>query len=274
MSQVPVITLNDGNTIPQFGFGVWQISEEDIVASVMKALEVGYRHIDTAAMYGNEEGVGKAIAESGISRDELFITTKLDNDDHARDDALKAARVSLTKLGLDYVDLYLIHWPLPARDNYLEAWQALEQIQADGLSRSIGVCNFQADHLRRIVNEATVVPAVNQIEVHPTLTQTELIAVNDEFGIKTEAWSPLGHAHDLNNEVITGLAEQTGHTPAQVILRWHLQKGHIVFPKSTTPSRIEENFSVFDFELPDSAMAAIDALDSGNRVGPNPDTLN
>lgn len=273
MHQVPNITLNDGQQIPQLGFGVWQVSTDDIVPAVAHALKVGYRHIDTAAIYGNEEGVGKAIAESGVPRDELFITTKLWNAHHGHDDAIAAAQDSLAKLGLDSVDLLLIHWPTPMFENYIEAWLALEEIQANGWARSIGVSNFQIDHLRKVIAEGNVVPAVNQIEVHPTFTQTELIKVNDELGIVTEAWSPLGQSKDLDNSAITALANDLGRTPAQVILRWHLQKGYVVFPKSITPTRIEENFNVFDFELSPEQLDTIDALDEGNRIGPDPDTF-
>ncbi|MBA3529079.1 MAG: aldo/keto reductase [Propionibacteriaceae bacterium] len=274
MSQVPSVTLNDGHQIPQLGFGVWQVSAEDIIASVTKALEVGYRHIDTAAIYGNEEGVGQAIADSRIAREELFITTKLWNSEHDRDRVVPAAQESLKKLGLDYVDLYLIHWPTPQKNNYLDAWLGLEDVQKQGLATSIGVSNFQEDHLRLIVARSSVVPAVNQIELHPTFTQTDLVRVNDELGIKTEAWSPLGLGEDLNNETITSLAKSYGRTPAQIIIRWHLQEGRIVFPKSVTPSRIEENFNVLDFELSDEDMASIDALDRGNRIGGDPDKMN
>jgi 2,5-diketo-D-gluconate reductase A len=270
---VPTVTLNDGRTIPQLGFGVWQVSSEDIVPAVAKALEVGYRHIDTAAIYGNEEGVGKAIAESGIPREELFITTKLWNERHGVEDAVAAAKESLSRLGLDYVDLYLIHWPVPQKDRYVDAWLGLEQVQAQGLSRSIGVSNFQPDHLRRVLAAGSVVPAVNQIEVHPTFTQEAVIAVNDELGIKTEAWSPLGLGEDLSNETIGALASELGKTPAQVILRWHLQQGRIVFPKSVTPSRIEENFDVFDFELTTDQVAAVSALNRDNRIGGHPDQV-
>ena len=273
MTQVPTVTLNDGHQIPQLGFGVWQVSPEDIISSVSKALEVGYRHIDTAAIYGNEEGVGQAIADSGIPREELFITTKLWNSEHDRDRVVPAAQESLKKLGLDYVDLYLIHWPTPAQDNYLDAWLGLEDVQQAGLSRSIGVSNFQADHLRLIIARAHVVPAVNQIELHPTFSQKDLVLVNDELGIKTEAWSPLGLGEDLNNATITELASKHGRTPAQVILRWHLQQGRIVFPKSVTPSRIEENFNVFDFELSDNDLEAIDGVNHDNRIGGHPDHL-
>ncbi len=251
MTQVPTVTLNDGNPIPQLGFGVWQVSTDDIVPAVSKALDIGYRHIDTAAIYGNEEGVGRAIAESGIPREELFVTTKLWNDRH--DDAPAAIQESLTKLGLDYVDLYLIHWPAPKADKYLTAWQSLEQFTADGLARSVGVSNFHASHLQKILDATSTVPAVNQIEVHPTFAQTELIATN--------------------TSVIISLAEELGRTPAQVILRWHIQKGYVVFPKSVTPSRIAENFDVFGFELDDAQIATIDGLDSGNRTGGDPDTF-
>ncbi|MCW2805146.1 MAG: 2,5-diketo-D-gluconate reductase [Propionibacteriaceae bacterium] len=274
MTQVPTVTLNDGARIPQLGFGVWQVSTEDIIPAVSKALEVGYRHIDTAAIYGNEEGVGRAIADSGIPREELYVTTKLWNANHRHDAAIAAAQESLDKLGLDYVDLYLIHWPTPAKNDYVEAWQALEEIQSKGWTRSIGVSNFQQNQLRRVVAEGSVVPAVNQIELHPTFTQTALVAVNNELGIKTEAWSPLGQSEDLTNETIAGLAKSYDRTPAQVIIRWHLQKGYIVFPKSVTASRIEENFGVLDFDLSGADVAAIDALDQGNRIGGHPDEVN
>ena len=274
MSVVPTLTLNDGHHIPQLGFGVWQVSTADIVSSVAKALEVGYRHIDTAAIYGNEEGVGAAIAESGIPREELFITTKLWNDSHGVDAALKAATTSLAKLGLDYVDLYLIHWPTPARDNYVAAWHGLEKVHAEGLSRSIGVSNFTEEHLRRVIAEGAVVPAVNQIEVHPTLTQEDIIAVNDELGIVTEAYSPLGLSADLDNETVRTVAESVGRSAAQVILRWHLQLGRVVFPKSVTPQRIQENFDVFDFELSEDQIQAISAVNSDNRLGSHPNDFN
>ncbi|OYO00659.1 2,5-diketo-D-gluconate reductase A [Propionibacteriaceae bacterium ES.041] len=272
MTNVPTITLNDGHTIPQLGFGVWQVSTEDIVPAVRKALEVGYRHIDTAAIYGNEEGVGQAIKESGIPRDQLFVTTKLWNDRHG--DVRAAITESLGKLGLDYLDLYLTHWPVPQQNKYLDAWLAMEEAQRDGLTRSIGVSNHQREHLELILDKGTVTPAVNQIEVHPTLTQDAMVDFDKSKGIVTEAWSPLGQAKDLENPVITELAEQLGRTPAQVILRWHLQRGLVVFPKSVTPKRIEENFDVFGFELDDAAMQKIAGLDDSNRIGPDPDTFN
>jgi len=268
---VPSLTMNDGRQIPQLGFGVWQVEPDTIVGTVLKAFEVGYRHLDTAAIYGNEEGVGRAIAESGLARDELFVTTKLWNSEHARERVVPAAEASLEKLGLDYVDLYLIHWPTPARDSYLDAWLGLEEVQQAGLARSIGVCNFQPDHLRLIVARATVVPAVNQIELHPTFTQKDLTAVNDELGLLTEAWSPLGLGEDLGNATISRLAAKHHRSPAQVIIRWHLQQGRILFPKSVTPSRIEENFDVFDFQLSDDDLKAIDGVDRGNRIGRDPD---
>jgi 2,5-diketo-D-gluconate reductase A len=274
MSVVPTLTLNDGYHIPQLGFGVWQVSTADIVSSVAKALDVGYRHIDTAAIYGNEEGVGAAIADSGIPRDELFITTKLWNDSHGVDAAVRAATTSLSKLGLDYVDLYLIHWPTPAHDNYVAAWHGLEKVQSEGLSRSIGVSNFTEEHLRRVIAEGTVVPAVNQIEVHPTLTQEDIIAVNDDLGIVTEAYSPLGLSADLDNETVRSVAESVGRSAAQVILRWHLQLGRVVFPKSVTPQRIQENFDLFDFELSDDQLQAISAVNSDNRLGSHPNDFN
>ncbi|MBA8793453.1 2,5-diketo-D-gluconate reductase A [Friedmanniella endophytica] len=271
---VPTITLNDGLQIPQFGLGVWQVSTDDIEPAVGKALEVGYRHIDTAAMYGNEEGVGRAIAQSGIARDELWVTTKLNNNAHGFEESQQALKDSLGKLGLDHVDLYLIHWPLPARNDYVDTWKGLVELQKQGLTRSIGVSNFQPDHLDAIIAATGVTPSVNQVEIHPTFTQTALVAKHQELGVHTEAWSPLGQAEDLRNETVTQLADKLGKTPAQVILRWHLQKGYIVFPKSVTPSRIEENFQIFDFELTGDDVAAIDALDEGNRIGPDPDQFN
>jgi len=274
MNDVPTLTLNDGHQIPQLGFGVWQVSTDDIVRAVAKALEVGYRHIDTAAIYGNEEGVGRAIAECQIPREELFITTKLWNDSHGVDSAVRAAQDSLSRLRLDYLDLYLIHWPTPARDRYVAAWQGLEKVQAEGLSRSVGVSNFTEEHLRRVLDEGSVVPAVNQIEVHPTLTQEDIIAVNDELGIVTEAYSPLGLSADLENETVGSVADAVGRTPAQVILRWHVQQGRVVFPKSVTPSRIQENFELFDFELTDDQLSAISAVNADNRLGSHPNDFN
>jgi len=274
MTDVPTVTLNNGVTIPQLGFGVWQVSTEDIVPAVSTALEVGYRHIDTAMLYGNEEGVGQAVRDSGLARDDVFVTTKVWNSDQGHDSALAAFDASCARLGLDYVDLYLIHWPTPARDLYVETWRAMEKIYADGRVRAIGLSNFQANHLRRLAHETTVPPTVNQIELHPTFTQQELREVHARMHVATEAWSPLGQAQDLDNPAIGAIADRLGRSPAQVILRWHLQLGNIVIPKSVTPYRIRENFQVFDFELSDADMGEISALDAGNRIGPDPDTFN
>ncbi|GAA4557437.1 aldo/keto reductase [Pseudonocardia xishanensis] len=273
---VPTITLNDGVQIPQLGFGVFQIDPgQDTERALATAFEAGYRHVDTAQMYGNEESVGKAIAASGIARDELFVTTKLNNDRHGRDEAQKALEESLTKLGLDHVDLFLIHWPLPQRDDFVETWRGLEQAKAAGTARSIGVSNFQVAHLDRLAAETDTVPSVNQIEVHPDFTQDELRAYHRDHGIATEAWSPIGQGGELlQDRTLTSLAEKYGKSPAQVVLRWHIQLGNIVFPKSATPSRIEENFDVFGFELADDDIASISALDVGRRLGPNPDEFN
>ncbi|HIT74522.1 MAG TPA: aldo/keto reductase [Candidatus Avipropionibacterium avicola] len=266
---VPTLALNDGRMIPQVGFGVWQVSNEDIIPAVSTALEVGYRHIDTAAIYGNEEGVGKAIADSGIPRDELFVTTKLWNTRHH--DVVDAAKESLDKLGLDHVDLYLIHWPSPTKGDYIRAWEQMQEVRAQGLSRSIGVSNFTQTHLDTILALIDTVPAVNQIELHPTFAQRAMSAYNASKGIVTEAYSPLGLSQDLQDPAVVEIAEELNRTPAQVILRWHLQKGHVVFPKSVTSSRIKENFRLFDFELDDKAMKAIDGVDAGNRTNQDPD---
>ncbi|QGK71715.1 aldo/keto reductase [Allosaccharopolyspora coralli] len=274
MTQVPDITLNTGNTIPQLGFGVFQIPADEVVEPVKTALEAGYRSIDTAAVYGNEEGVGKAIAESGLARDDLFVTTKLWNDRHNYDEALRAFDESLDKLGLDYVDLYLIHWPYPGQDLYVDAWKALQKLHSDGRAKNIGVSNFQIHHLRRLFEETDVVPAVNQVELHPNLPQGDLRAFHAEHDITTEAWSPLGQGKGLlDDETLRALADKYGKSPAQIVLRWHLQLGNVVIPKSATPARVRENFEVFDFELADDDMAAVTALDTGTRVGPNPDEL-
>ena len=274
MTTSPTVTLNNGVQIPQLGFGVYQISTDDIVPALTKAVEVGYRHIDTAALYGNEEGVGQVVRDSGIARQDFFVTTKCWNSDQGYDEALTAFDASLDRLGLDYVDLYLIHWPQPGRDRYVDTWRAFEKIHADGRARAVGVSNFQADHLRRLIDEGSVVPAVNQIEAHPTFAQAELRAVHQQLGIATEAWAPLGQSEDLDNATVTRISERVGKTPAQVVLRWHLQLGSIVFPKSVTPERIEANFDVFDFELSASDMAEIDSVDAGNRMGPDPDAFN
>jgi len=273
MSTVPTITLNDGTTIPQLGFGVFQVPADDVAGVVTKALETGYRSIDTAAAYRNEEGVGQALRDSGIAREDLYVTTKLWNSDQGYDSAMRAFDASMGKLGLDYLDLYLIHWPAPGTDKYAETWRAFEKLRADGRVRSIGVSNFQPAHLHRLFEESGTVPAVNQIELHPRLQQADLRAMHAEHGIATEAWSPLGQGELIRDKSIGELAAKYGRTPAQVILRWHVQLGNVVIPKSVTPARIEENFQVFDFELADDDMAAIGDLDAGQRFGPNPDEL-
>ncbi|MFJ8752461.1 aldo/keto reductase [Streptomyces sp. NPDC102441] len=274
MSTVPTVTLNNGVTIPQLGFGVFQVPDDETTAAVTAALEAGYRSIDTAAVYGNEAGVGRALAESGLARDELFVTTKLWNADQGYGATLAAFEASLAKLGLDHVDLYLIHWPTPARDLYVDTWRALEKLLADGRIRAAGVSNFQPAHLRRLREESSLVPAVNQIELHPGLQQSELRAVHAEHGIATEAWSPLAHGALLDDPALASLAERHGKTSAQVVLRWHLQLGNVVIPKSVTPSRIRQNLDVFGFELSAADMDAIAGLDRGMRTGPDPDTLN
>ncbi|MXP20656.1 aldo/keto reductase [Gordonia sp. HNM0687] len=272
---VPTITLNNGVEIPQLGFGVFQIPPEDTKAATLTALEVGYRHIDTAEMYGNEKEVGQAVAESGIPRDQIFITSKLNNGYHAFDDALRATDQTLADLGVDAMDLFLIHWPLPGIDvDYVDTWRALEKIHAEGKARAIGVSNFQQAHLERLFAETDVVPAVNQIEVHPYLTQNSLRAVNAEHGIATEAWSPIAQGDVLDDPVLTKIAGEKNRTPAQVTLRWHIQRGDIVFPKSVTRSRVEDNFALFDFELSPVDMAAIEGMNRDRRRGPNPDEFN
>ncbi|WP_448321236.1 aldo/keto reductase [Streptomyces sp. CO7] len=271
---VPTVTLNNGVEIPQLGFGVFQVPDEDTTAAVTAALEAGYRSIDTAAIYGNEAGVGKAIADSGIAREDLFVTTKLWNSEQGYDATLRAFDESLAKLGLDHVDLYLIHWPTPARDLYLDTWRAFERLAADGRIRAAGVSNFQPAHLRRLLENSSLVPAVNQIELHPALQQAELRALHAELGIATEAWSPLAQGAVLKEEAIVSLAERHDRTPAQIVLRWHLQLGNVVIPKSVTPARIAENIDVFGFTLDDEEMASLAALDRGLRTGPDPDEFN
>ena len=274
---MPTLTLNDGNEIPQLGFGVFQIPPPDTAESVRTALEVGYRHIDTAEMYRNEAGVGEAIRAADLSRDEVFVTSKLSNACHHPDDARQAFEHTLTALGFDYVDLFLIHWPLPTLydGDYVSTWKVMEEFKAQGRARSIGVSNFQVAHLERLAAETDVTPAVNQIELHPYLLNDELRRYGEEHGILTEAWSPIAQGGVLEDPVITEIAARVERTAAQVVLRWHLQRGSIVFPKSTTPSRIEENFALFDFELQDADIDAIDALDRGEdgRTGPNPDVF-
>jgi 2,5-diketo-D-gluconate reductase A len=271
---VPALELNNGVRIPQFGFGVFQIPSEETAQAVRTALETGYRHIDTAQLYGNEAGVGAGIAESGLAREDVFVTTKLANDAHGHDNAITALEGSLRRFGFDYVDLYLIHWPLPGKDNYVRTWQGFEDILRAGKARAIGVSNFQPAHLDRLAEETSTVPAVNQIELHPALQQAELREYHRAHGIATQAWSPLARADVLGDPVLTGLAEKHGRTAAQIVLRWHVQLGNIVFPKSASPERMRQNIDVFGFELDDEDMAEIGRLDEGRRTGPDPDTFN
>ena len=274
---VPSIALNNQTTIPQLGFGTYQVPPEQTADTVSKALEAGYRHIDTAQMYGNEQEVGVAIAGSAIARDELYVTSKLNNGFHAPDDARRAFDDTMAKLGLDQIDLFLIHWPLPTVDpaQYVETWKTLAEFVADGRARSIGVSNFQPVHLDRIVQETGVVPAVNQIEVHPYFTNEVARGASLRHGIEVEAWSPIAQGKVLDDATIVRIAEAHGKTPAQVTLRWHIERGDIVFPKSTSAERMAENFAIFDFELSATEVAEIAALDQGEngRTGPNPDTF-
>ncbi|MEU3602602.1 aldo/keto reductase [Streptomyces sp. NPDC006798] len=271
MSKIPTITLNNGVEMPRLGFGVWQVSDEEAVRAVTTAVEAGYRSIDTAAAYENETGTGQAVAASGVPREELFLTTKLWNNDHGYDSALRAFDASLARLGTDYVDLYLIHWPVPRRDTYVDTWRALEKILSEGRARAIGVSNFLPAHLDRLADETSVVPAVNQIELHPQLQQAESRAAHRRLGVVTEAWSPLGQGKGLLTvPAVAAVARKHDRTPAQVVLRWHLQSGHVAIPKSVTPSRIRENIDIFGFELDDDDLAAFAALDEGRRLGPDP----
>jgi 2,5-diketo-D-gluconate reductase A len=270
---VPSLTLHDGVEIPQLGFGVFQVPPDETQAAVEEALAAGYRHIDTAAAYRNEKGVGAAIAASGVPREEIFVTTKLWNSQQGREAALAAFDKSLGRLGLDRVDLYLIHWPVPSRDLFVASWRAFEEIHAEGLARSIGVSNFRVEDIERLILEAEVLPTVNQVELHPRFQQVELRAWQDENRVVTEAWSPLGQGALLGEAEIVEIAARHERTPAQAILRWHLQLGNVVIPKSVTPARIRENFEVFDFELSEAEMAAFAALDSGRRFGPDPATF-
>ncbi|WP_410657860.1 aldo/keto reductase [Amycolatopsis sp. lyj-112] len=269
----PSVVLNNDVAIPQLGFGVWQVPPGDTAKIVRTAIEAGYRSIDTAASYRNEAGVGEAIRSAGVPRDELFITTKLPNPGHGYDAALRAFDASLAELGLDRIDLYLIHWPMPTRGKYVETWRALEKLYADGRIRAIGVSNFHIPHLRRLFDETVIVPAVNQVELHPRLQQKALREFNAEHGIVTEAWSPLAQGSLFSDVTLTALAAKYGKTPAQLVLRWHLQLGTVAIPKSVTPSRIRENFDVFDFELADDDLAALAEFDDGTRTGPDPDNF-
>ncbi|HVD86418.1 MAG TPA: aldo/keto reductase [Solirubrobacterales bacterium] len=272
-SDVPVVSLHDGVEMPQLGFGVFQVPIEDTQETVEEALSVGYRHIDTAAAYRNEAGVGAAIADTGIRRQEVFVTTKLWNSEQGYDSTLRAFEKSLERLGTGYIDLYLIHWPMPENETFLETWRAFERIREEGGTRSIGVSNFRVDDLERLEREAEQLPTVNQIELHPRLQQAELRAWHADHGVATEAWSPLAQGDILVDGTIETVAAHHERTPAQTILRWHLQLGNVVIPKSATPERIRENFEVFDFELSDDDMAAIARLDTGERVGPDPSTF-
>ena len=273
MFEVPEVTLNNGVRMPQLGFGVWQVGPAEATDAVGTALQAGYRSIDTAAAYGNEEGVGEAVRRSGIARDELFITSKLWNSDQGYDATLRAFDASMQRLGLEQLDLYLIHWPLPARNAYVSSWKALERLYADGRVRAIGVSNFNRAHLERVMDEGGITPMVNQIELHPRLVQEELRRFDAEHGIATEAWSPLGQGNLLQDPAIVKVAEAYGKSPAQVIIRWHLQLGNVVIPKSVTPERIRANLDVFDFELSSGDMEAVTGLNADQRFGPDPDTF-
>ena len=271
--RVPSVALAGGVDIPQLGFGVFQVPPEDTAEVTIRAFDAGYRHIDTASAYRNEAGVGQALRASGLERDDVFITTKCFNDDHGYEQAKRALRASLDRLELDFVDLYLIHWPVPAHDKYVETWKAFIELQEEDLIRAIGVSNFQPAHLRRLIDETGVTPTVNQVELHPRFQQAGLRREHEELGIATEAWSPLAQGEVLDDPAVTAIAEAHDRTPGQVVIRWHIQLGNIVFPKSVTPERIEENFQVFDFHLSGDEMAQIEALDAGDRIGPDPDTF-
>lgn len=274
MAAVPGIALNTGVKIPQLGFGVFQIPPEQTKEATLAALAVGYRHIDTAQMYGNEKEVGQAVRDSDVDRDDIFVTSKLNNGFHAYDDVMPAFDQSLTDLGFDYLDLFLIHWPLPDVGDFVETWKAMAEVYAAGRAKAIGVSNFQPHHLVRLQQETEIVPAVNQIEVHPYLTQHEVRTYDAEHGIATEAWSPIAQGKVLNDPAIVRVAESCDRSPAQVTLRWHLQRGDIVFPKSANPKRMQENFELFDFELSDDDMSSISGLNRDERTGPDPDEFN
>jgi 2,5-diketo-D-gluconate reductase A len=277
MTAVPNLTLSAGTTsieIPQLGFGVWQVPEDEVVGAVTTAIETGYRSIDTARIYGNEEGTGEAIAKSGVAREELFVTTKVWNDDQGFDSTLKAFDASMARLGLETLDLYLIHWPAPKQDAYVDTWKALLRLREEGRVRAVGTCNFHVPHLKRLLDETGELPAINQVELHPYLQQNELREFHAANGVVTEAWSPLASGGDvLQDEVIGKVASKHRVTPAQAILRWHLDTGNVVIPKSVTPSRIRENFDVFGFRLDEDDLAAIATLDRGHRTGPDPDAF-
>ena len=277
VGNVPVITLNDGNHIPQLGFGVFKVEPEETAAAVRAALEIGYRHIDTAQMYGNEQGVGQGIRDAGLDRGHVFITSKLNNGFHRPADARRAFDETLSALGTDYVDLFLIHWPLPTLydGDFVSTWKTLEDFKSDGRARSIGVSNFQIHHLQELARDTTVTPAVNQIEVHPYFSNDEVRAYGVEHDIATEGWSPIARGKVLGDPVVIRIAKAYGVHPAQVVLRWHIQRGDVVFPKSIHPQRMKDNFEIFDFDLGDEEIEALTALDKGEagRMGPNPDTF-
>ncbi len=273
VTAVPTVRLNNGVDIPQLGLGVFQVKPRDTVEAVSTALQIGYRHFDTAEMYGNEKEVGQAIAQSGIEPSEIFVTSKLNNNKHTFDDALRAFDQTLAALDMERIDLFLIHWPLPTVNDFVERWKALERVYAEGRARSIGVSNFEDHHLKRLFEETDIVPAVNQIETHPYFGQDELLAFDAEHGIATEAWAPLVQGAVLHDETVLDVARSYGRSAAQVVLRWHVQRNSIVFPKSVTPKRMQENFEIFDFELTDADMMRISALDRNGRTGPEPDTF-
>ena len=268
---VPSLTMLDGHAIPQIGFGVWQVPDDIVTGATLEAFDAGYRHVDTAAVYGNESGVGEAIRRSGLPREDLFITTKVWNTDHGHDATLRACEASLARLGLDYVDLYLVHWPAPGTGDFVATWAAVLELQRQGRTRSVGVSNFHLSHLQRIIDEFGVLPVVDQIELQPWLPQAEIRAFNAEHGILTEAWSPLASGELIDDPLLASIGAKHGKSAAQVMIRWHLQLGNVVLPKSVTPSRIRENIDVFDFALDADDLAAIATLESGRRTGPNPD---
>jgi 2,5-diketo-D-gluconate reductase A len=274
MPSVPLLTLNNGVEIPQLGFGVYKIGPDETVDTTLIAFEVGYRHVDTAQMYGNERQVGEAVRKSGLDRGEVFVTSKLNNDAHAPDDALAAFDQTMRELDLGWVDLFLVHWPMPGVGDFVETWRAMEDIAASGRARAIGVSNFQPHHLQRLIDERLTVPAVNQVECHPYFTNDTVRRYGEQHGIVTEAWSPIARGAVLGDPTIVRIAERVGRTPAQVTLRWHIQRGDVVFPKSVTRRRIEENFALFDFELTDADVADITALNRDARRGFDPDQFN
>lgn len=276
-AQIPTVSLNNGTTIPQLGFGVYQVPPDETERAVLTAFEAGYRHIDTAQMYQNEAGVGRALRNSGLAREDVYITTKLNNDSHEPSVARAALEQSLRELDVDHVDLFLIHWPLPTRygGDYVSTWRTLTELAAEGKATSVGVSNFHPEHLKRIVDETGIVPAINQIEVHPYLTNEEARLASGRLNVAVEAWSPIAQGAVLDDPVLVELAEKYGKTAAQVTLRWHIERGDIIFPKSVTPERVKENADIFDFTLTADEVNRITALDKGEegRTGPNPDTF-